>query len=282
MKIEQLRQEIESFEAEISSLEKELAAVGGRTLQLASGESNATTISKTIRSEAQRVIEQQSIVQGLRNAIAELNSRLQPKKIQLGELEAQQLRQHRLERVDEGRSRLRGKFTDVEKVAESLKNLFFELKAIALEYERDFAQVHPPGSGNIVLNTASLLNYEAIALPQLVEKDGRFILGSKYIDLFEVEKETLRMQRVQQSLAYSENHKQQMAQSKQRRLDEEMLIARKEREAFIHQKQEQLQTLINKKGWALRGQAATNPSEFDGVIAKLQTEIADLDKIKQE
>jgi chromosome segregation ATPase len=85
-KIDELRQEIKSFEVEISSLEKELAAVGGRTLQLASGDSNATAISKAIRSEAQRLIQQQPVVQGLRDAIAELNSRLQPKKYSLTNL----------------------------------------------------------------------------------------------------------------------------------------------------------------------------------------------------
>jgi hypothetical protein len=87
----------------------------------------------------------------------------------------QQLKQHRLEQIEEGRSKLRAKFNDVEQLAESLKNLFFELKAIALEYEKDFAQVYPPGSGERQLNRASLLNYEGIFLPQLTEVSDRFI-----------------------------------------------------------------------------------------------------------
>lgn len=280
-KIDELRQEIKAFESEIANLQAELAAVGGLTLKLASSES-ASDISSSVRGEAVRVIERQPILKGIKDAIAELNSRLQPKKVQLGELEKQKAQQHQLERIEEGRAKLRAKFADVEEAAESLKNLFFELKAIALEYEKDFAEINPPGSGNIVLNTASLLNYEAIALPQLVEKGGRFILGSKYIDLFEVEKEALKRQRLEQSQAWRQNHDEQIAQAQRERAEAQMLVARKERESFIDQKQEQLKTLINQRAWSLHGQAITNPSQFDGAITKLEAEIENLDKFKQE
>ncbi len=280
-KIDELRQEIKSFEVEISSLEKELAAVGGRTLQLASGENSASAISKSIRQEAEQIIERQPVLKGIKDAIAELNSRLQPKKAQLGELEAQELKQHRIERIEQGRSRLRDKFADVEQAAESLKSLFFELKAIAQEYERDFAEINPPTSGGSVLNRNSLLNYEVLALPTITEENQRFILNSRFINLFEAERKAIERERLEQSQAYRDDHKQQLAQAQQRRVDEQMLVARKQSESFVNQKQEELKTLINKRAWSLNGQAATNPSEFDGAIAKLKEEIADLEKPMQ-
>jgi len=279
--IDDLRLEIESFEAEISSLQKELALVGGKTLELATSENSANAISKSIRSEAQRVIEQQPVLQGIRNAIAELNSRLQPKKLQLGELEAQELRQCRIERIEQGRSKLRAKFGDVEEAAESLKNLFFELKAIALEYEKDFAEINPPGSGNIVLNTASLLNYEAIALPKLVERDGRFILGSEFIDLFKIEKESLRQERLQQSLAWRHNHDEQVAQAQREKAEARSQTEQRERSALLKAKQIELVEIKVARANRLSSLKTADVGGFDSAIAKLEAEIENLQKAMQ-
>ncbi len=276
-KINGLRQEIESFEVEIGKLQQELAAVGGRTLQLASGDSNATAISKAIRSEAQRVIEQQPIIQGLRNAIAELNSRLQPKKAQLQELEKELLKQHRIERIEEGRAKLRAKFADVEQAAESLKNLFFELKAIAQEYKADFVEINPPTSGGSVLNRNSLLNYEVLALPTITEENQRFILNSRFINLFEAERKAIEMQRLEQSQAYSENHKQQLAQAQQRRVDEKMRVERQERSELLLTKRAELVEWQTARIERLSSLATANVTYFDDGIAKLEAEITALD-----
>ena len=80
--IDDLKQEIKSFEAEITKLEQELTVVGGFTMQLAT--SNAPSeIAKSIRTEAQQVLERQPAIKGLRDAIAELTSRLNQKQSQL-------------------------------------------------------------------------------------------------------------------------------------------------------------------------------------------------------
>ena len=173
--INDLKQEIKGFETEIAKLKQELTIIGGYTLELATS-NDPSEIAKSFRLEAQKIVDRAPAIQGIKNAIAELTSRLNQKQSQLQDLEAVELKKQRQNRIIEGRSRLRAKFADVEAAAKSLQNLYFDLKAIAAEYEKDFAQIHPPTSGGTALNRNSLLNIEPLTIPQFVEEKERQLL----------------------------------------------------------------------------------------------------------
>lgn len=278
MKIDDLKQEIKSFENEIEKLQQELTAIGGRTLELSLGASDAETISKSVRLAASQVVERQPVLKGLKDAIAELTSHLVQKQSQLQQLEAVELKQETKRRVEEGRSRLRSKFPDIETAAQSLQNLFFELKAIALEYEADFAQIHPPTSGGTALNRNSLLNYEVLALPTITEENQRFILNSRFINLFEAERKAIERQRLENSQAYRLERQREQAEIKQRELDEQLKIEEKERQSLLKSKRLQLAEYKDARRNRLAGLATANVSDFDDAIAKLEAEIENLQK----
>lgn len=276
-KIDDLRSEIKAFEDEIRKLQQELTVVGGFTMQLAT--SNAPSeIAKSIRTEAQQVLERAPAIQGLKNAISELMAQLAQKKAQLEQLEVEQLKQSRKERIEEGKSRLRSKFTDVETAAQSLQNLYFDLKAIALEYETDFAQIHPPSSGHKQLNRAALLNYELLWLPQLTEESDRFILHSKVIDIFEAEKKALQQQRLEASRSSRQNHEDMVAQLKQREVDEKMRTEREYRASLLVTKQQELKDFKSARAERLAALKTADVGGFDSAIALLQEEIEQLEK----
>ncbi|WP_009630209.1 hypothetical protein [Synechocystis sp. PCC 7509] len=275
-KIDELRQEIKAFEVEITKLQAELLAASQIAPPMQSNSPEA--IANAFRSAAVVTHERIADVQGIRNAIAELTARLAQKKSQFEELEVQQLKQLREKRIEEGKQKLRAKFGDVEKMAEALEGLYFGLKAIALEYEKDFAQIHPPTSGGTALNRNSLLNIEPLTIPHFVEEKDRFVLSNKFFDLFEAEKEALQRQRIEASIRSQQNHQDLLAQIKQRELDKQRALEQQERAAFIAQKQEQLQTMKSQRGWDMRGQAATNFHPLHDAIASLEAEIENLEK----
>lgn len=277
--IDDLRSEIKAFEDEIGKLEQELGVVGGRTLQLATS-TDPSAIATAVREQAQQVVERQPILKGIRDAIAELTSHLVQKQAQLDQLAAQQLKEDRVKRIEEGRSRLRAKFSDIETAAQSLQNLYCDLKAIALEYETDFAQVYPPSSGHKQLNRAALLNYELLWLPQLTEESDRFILHSKVVDIFEEEKRLLKQQRLENSLAWRQNHEQQMAEIKQRELDEQLRIEKLERAALLKLKTSELEKFKLARAERLAGLKTARVGDFDDAIASLEVEILSLQEAK--
>lgn len=275
--IDDLKQEIQSFEAEIAKLQQELTVVGGFTMQLAT--SNAPSeIAKSIRADAQQVLERQPAIKGLRDAIAELTSRLNQKQSQLQELEVVKLKKHRQDRIIEGQSRLRAKFSDVEAVAQSLQNLYFDLKAIALEYEPDFAQIHPPTPGGIALNRNSLLNIEPLTIPHFAEEKDRFVLSNKFFDLFSAERELLQKQREEAGRRSKQNHEDMLAQIKQRELDKQRAIEEKERQLLLPIKRSQLAEYKDARRNTLAGLKTANVSDFDDAIASLEVEIESLQK----
>jgi hypothetical protein len=276
-KIDDLQLEIKSFETEIQKLQAELTAVGGFTMKLAS--SNAPSeIAKSIRTEAQQVLERQPALKGLRDAIAELNCRLRPKKAQLQELEKELLKQHRIERIEEGRSRLRSKFGDVETMAQSLENLYLNLKAIALEYEEDFSQINLPTSGGAALNRNSLLNIEPLYLPHFVEEKDRFVLSNKFFDLFQQERRLIEQQRLEQSRLYRQDQQSQWAEIKQKQSEEKLRTEREYRASILSTKQLQLRDFKSARSERLSSLKTADVAGFDSAIAKLEQEIENLEK----
>lgn len=274
-RIDELKNEIQSYELEIAKLQQELAAAGGRTVELATS-TEPSAIATAIRTEAVRIVEQQPILRGIQDAIAQLTSRLTQKKSQLQQLETAELKQQRLQRVEQGKSELRAKFSDIEKVAESLKNLFLELKEIALKYEKDFAEIHPPSSGHRQLNRAGLLNYEVLWLPQITEVDDRFILSSKVVDLFEAEKKAVQQQRLEASRRSRQSHQEMIAEIQQRERQQREQVEAQEREQVLGLKHKQLAEAKKARRDRLVGLPNANVTYFDDIIAALETEIVSL------
>ncbi|MBA2748626.1 MAG: hypothetical protein H0U45_07750 [Tatlockia sp.] len=273
--IDDLRLEIKSFEFEIQKLQQELSANSQIAPKAVSNSPEA--IAAAFRSAAVATTERIADVQGIRGAIAELTDRLQPKKIQLGELEAQELKQHRLKRIEEGKKKLRAKFTDVEKMAESLQSFYFELKAITSQYETDFATIHPPTNSGAVLNRNSLLNFGLLMVPELLENDGRFLVKSKPFDVFKSEKEALRRERIEASRRSRQNHEDMVAQLKQREVDEKMRTEREYRASLLSTKQLELSGFKSARADRLASLKTANVSDFDNAIASLEAEITALE-----
>lgn len=275
-KIDELRQEIKAFEDEIASLQQELTAISGIRSPQASSESSPLQVAQAVRQEVQKSVEQQPLLKGLRDAIAELTSRLVQKQSQLQELEAAELKKHRQGRITEGQVRLRSKFADVEVAAKSLQNLYFELKAIASEYEKDFSQINPPTTGGTVLNRNSLLNYERLMLPTIKEENQRFILSSKAIDIFEEEKRLLKQQQLENSRFYRLERQRELAEISRQKADEEARIEQEDRQTLLKYKTSQLAEYKDARRNRLAGLATANASDFDDAIAQLEIEIAKL------
>jgi tRNA U55 pseudouridine synthase TruB len=280
-KIDDLQLEIKSFESEIANLQAELVAVGGRTLELSLGESDAETISKSVRLAAAQVVERQPVLRGLKDAIAELSSRLIQKQSQLEELEVVELKQSRKKRIEQGKSLLRAKFADVETAAQSLQNLYFNLKAIALEYEKDFAEINPPTSSGAVLNRNSLLNIEPLYLPHFVEEKDRFVLSNKFFDLFQQERRLIEQQRLDQSRLYRQDQERQWAEIKQKQAEEKLRTEREYRASLLSTKQLELKDFKSVRSERLSSLKTADVGRFDSAIAKLKEEIADLEKPMQ-
>ncbi len=276
-KIDELRQEIKAFSDEIEKLQQELAAAGGRTLQLATSV-EPSAIATAVREQAQSLVQQQPILQGIQDAIAELGSRLQQKKLQLQELEIAELKRQRAQRVEEGRSLLRAKSANVEQAAEALKSLFFELKALVREYEEDFSHIYPPTPVRRELNTASLLNFGLLTIPTLTENDGRFLLKSQALDVFESEKAALQKQRLEASRRSRQNHEDMVAQLKQREADEKLRTEREYRASLLISKRQELKDFVAARSDRLLALKTADVGGFDSAIASLQEEIEQLEK----
>jgi hypothetical protein len=278
--IDVLQLEIKSFEIEIQKLNQELTEVGGFTLRLAS--SNAPSeIAKSIRTEAQQVLERQPVIKGLRDAIAELTSRLEQKQSELEKLEKEQQKQSRKKRIEQGKSLLCSKSADVEQAAESLKNLFLELKSLAREYEGDFNQINPPTSSRQILNTASLLNFGMLTTPTLTQNDGRFLLSSQAFDVFESKKEALRRERVEVSRISKEYNDQMMLELRRRENDEKMRVDREYKTSLLISKRQELKDFLAARADRLLSLKTANVDDFNNAIASLEVEIESLQKPMQ-
>jgi predicted RNase H-like nuclease (RuvC/YqgF family) len=230
-KIDALRREIESFEAEISSLQKELARVGGKTLELATSENSASAISKSIRQEAEQIVERQPVLRGIKDAIAELTSRLNEKQSQFEQLQSELEKQERVKRVEIAKQQLREHIEKVDDIASLLESEYLLLKTIYKESNADFKALGSAEPGSYAYGMNQLINFEFLRLPVLHEKDGSFILSSRVFDLFGSEQKARQQEQAAQSRAYREDREREWAQIKQREAEKKLrtwvdLIAR--------------------------------------------------------
>jgi hypothetical protein len=279
VKIDELRQEIKSFEIEIEKLQQQLVVAGGRTLQLATGNS-PSDISQFVQAEAKRIVDNQPVLRGLKDAIVELNNRLAQKKVEFQELEAVELKQSRKKRIEEGQQKLRAKVRDVGTAAQSLESLYFELKAITAEYEQDFNCLYPPTPSRQMLNRTSLLNFGLLTIPTLTENDGQFLLNSQALDVFESEKAALQKQRQEASRRSQQNHDDMMAQLRQREADEKLRTEREYRASLLISKRQELKDFVAARSDRLLTLKTADVGGFDSAIAKLQEEIENLESMQ--
>lgn len=184
----ELRSQIADYQTELAKLQSELKQLTQPKAD-PQPDSSPIAIASAIRQSAKDTAEKHLLVQGIQDAIAELTSAVEWRQAQLADLEKEELRQSHLERIEEGKQKIRAQVDEVENAAENLKTLFMNLRFLAAEYESDFSALHPPSSGTITLNTAHLLNYGVLSVPQLVEREGRFTLSCIRFDPFQVEKQ---------------------------------------------------------------------------------------------
>jgi DNA-binding protein H-NS len=275
-KIDDLQLEIKSFESEIANLQAELAAAGGVSLRLASGES-ANNISLSIRAEAIRLIETQPVIRGLRDAIAELTSHLNQKQIQVQELEKQQQQQDRLKRVEQAKQKLRQHIEKVDNIASLLQSEFLLLKAIYQESNADFKALGSAEPGSYAYGMNQLIHFEFLRLPVLHEKDGSFILSSRVFDLFGPEQKAKQEEQAARSRVYRENHERETAEIKQRELEEKLRTEREYRASLLVTKQQELKDFKSARTDRLASLKTADVGGFDSAIASLEAEITALE-----
>jgi DNA repair exonuclease SbcCD ATPase subunit len=276
-KIDDLQLEIKSFETEIQKLQAELTAVGGFTMKLATSTA-PSEIAKSIRTEAQQVLERQPALKGLRDAIAELTSRLKQKQVQLQKLQVVELKEARKERVENAKQKLREQFERVDDIASLLESAYYDLKAIYKEANPDFKALGSAEPGSYSYQIHQLINFDFLQVPVLVEKSGAFTLGSRTINLFEAEQKAVKDEQTARSRDYRLEREQEWAEAKQQKKDEEARIELEDRAALLKYKQSEVAGAKAERKRLLDSLATMNVSGFDRVIFQLEAEIENLKK----
>ncbi|MGL4621485.1 MAG: hypothetical protein ACRCZS_20900 [Chroococcidiopsis sp.] len=274
--IQRLTNEIESYQQELTKLKTELSAASQVIPKVQSD--SAADISSAFRAAAVATHERASDIQGIRNAIAELTTRLNQKQIQFEELEKEQQKQARVKRVEAAQQKLREQVEKIDDIASLLESAYYDLKAIYKEANSDFKANGSAAPGSYAYGMHQLIHFEFPRLPVLIEKDGSFTLGSRVFDLFEPEKKAEQAERAARSRAYRLERERELTEIKQRELDEKLRIERQEAAALLKNKRSQLEAFRAERARWLAGLATANVSDFDDAIAKLEAEIENLQK----
>lgn len=274
MKIDDLKQEIKSFEAEIGKLQQELSANSQIAPKAASASPEA--IAAAFRSAAVATQKQIADVQGIRGAIAELTSGLAQKQVQLQKLEMEQLKQARTERVETAKQKLREQIERVDDIASLLESTYLELKAIYKEANPDFKALGSAQPGSYAYQIHQLIHFDFLRVPVLVEKSGAFTLGSRTINLFEAEQKAVKDEQTARSRDYRLEQERQWAEAKQQKADEEARIQQEDRAALLKYKQLEVAGAKAERKRLLDSLATMNVSGFDRVIFQLEAEITKL------
>ena len=276
MKIDDLKQEIKSFEAEIGKLQQELSANSQIAPKAVSASPEA--IADAFRSAAVATHERIADVQGIRGAIAELTSRLAQKQVQLQKLESVELKQARIERVQTAKQKLREHVEKIEDIASLLELAYYDLKALYKEANPDFKALGSAEPGSYSYQLHQLINFDFLQVPVFVEKSGAFTLGSRAIDLFAPERKAVRDEQMARSRDYRLEQERQWAEVKQQKADEEARIQQEDRAALLKYKQSEVAGAKAERKRLLDSLATMNVSGFDRVIFQLEAEIESLQK----
>jgi hypothetical protein len=279
-KIDELRLEIKSFEDEIAKLKQELNAASQVAPRMESG--SAIDISNAYRVAAVATHERIADVQAIRGAIAELNSRLTQKQTQFEELQRERQKQERVKQVEIAKQQLRQHIEKVDNIASLLQSEFLALKVIYQQSNADFKALGSAEPGSYSYSIHQLIHFEFLKLPVLHEKDGSFILSSRIFDLFGPEQKAKQEEQAARSREWRENHEREMAEVKQKQIEQRSQIERQERKSLLINKQSELAEFQAARTERLSSLASANVNYFDDAIAKLKEEIETLDKIKQE
>lgn len=257
--IEQLRLEITAYEDELGKLQNELSELSKH------------------KAQAQQTVEQRPVIQGLQNAIAELDSRLKSKQRQLSELERQREVRLRRQRLEEGRAAVRAKIADIQKRCGQLKSEYLELKQLELRFGSDFRLELNRSYGGLN-EIDALVMFRGLTLPELkeVKQTGNFALTCSFFDPWAEERlqeraaQTARLSQIQaQTKAQVAADQQQRAAQKQRQEQERLENLLKIKQSEL---KEALSTQAEWKSQAKRG-VALDFSRINGYIAGLEAEI---------
>lgn len=284
--IEQLQVEIEHFQAQITKLQSELSDLS-KPQSLPQSDS-PDAIASAIRQAAQQTIERQPMIRGLQDAITELTARVNQKQAELNQLEQQQEAEQRRLRLEQGRAEVRAKIADIDDLARQMKAKFLQLKELEQQYGPDYrAQLtRSPFSGNRI---DPLIAFHNLSLPELVEKNGAFVMQCRPVDMWAQEKLQQRGQWALNLSRIQTNAEQEVAAQRQRQAAERNAEERQRLENLLSVKQSELQstqgTRLEWERQISRG-VRLDTSRMNGYIHTLETEIqkiqSQLDGLKAE
>ncbi len=271
----ELRSQISDYEIELGKLQSELKQLTQSKPDLQPN-SSPGAIASAIRQSAKDTAEKQLLVRGIQDAIAELTSALEWRQEQLAQLEKEQIRESRLERIEQGREKVRAQISEVENAAENLKTLFMNLRFLAAEYSEDFSTVYPPTAGGITLNTAYLLNYGALSIPKLVEENGRFVLTCVRFDPFQAEKDRHLQEVRERDAKIHREGAQMLARLQQEKIQQERHRQRENLTLQMEGKRQHLENLYAHKR-KLTSWGGTNFDVVNGSIGELIQQIRQIE-----
>lgn len=187
-----MRNKIITLEAEISAIKSEISRLQQQEQQLkkdlpvAIYQGDPARFSVDTKVASEKLSIQEPKLGWIADAIAALEGQLPAKIAALIELKKQEEDQARRQRLEDGKTRLRAKAKDVETAAALLESLYLEFKSIHSECSGDFrSEYYIAGS---YLPWDSLLGFQNLCIPKLVESHGRFTLIGENFDVFAAEK----------------------------------------------------------------------------------------------
>lgn len=183
-----LESQISSINEEINSL-KEQANKLKQDIHTPQYAGDVKQFGKEVKSASQTLVAHQPQIEMIEEAIANLQSSLPAKTAALAELKKEQIRQQRLTRLDEGRGLLRQKINQVEELAKTLADAYFELKTIQMEHDVDFKAIYPPSIGSQILGRSSFVNFHNLMVPTMFEEVGLFVVSAIPFDVFAQERQ---------------------------------------------------------------------------------------------
>lgn len=268
---EHLKQEITDYEKELKKLQGELAAV---TRNNTPTQANSPSgIASAIRAAAVETHERAVDVQGLRDAIAALQTGLGQKQQQLADLVKQQQRQQAEERSNKGLKILREIAVEVESLGQQLQQCFYKAKAISNEYSSDsrLARNLSPQHFNAysdVLDTTGL-----ICTPTLSETGGRFFIGLDTLDLMAMEKEQARLAEAQKFSAIARESEAAVQRQQEQAAAIHAASERERLNSLLRIKRDELSVAEDTRAsWKTHG-GNMNFDRVDALISRLEAEI---------
>lgn len=273
-KIITLESEIAAIQNEIGKLkEQETQLKTNLSLPVYSGDPARFSVDTKVASEKLSI--EKPKLGWIADAIAALEGQLPAKKAALLELQKEQGNQARRQRLEDGKTRLREKSKEVEELAASLESLYLEFKAIHSEYSGDFrSEFYVAGA---YLPWDSLLGFQNLSVPKLVESHGRFTLIGENFDVFAAEKQAADLKERQAYASRLVESERTKNEADRRRKNEIIQQEIRQLSDTLSMKQKELDLAEETRAdWVKHKYGESNLSRADFYISGLNVEVTEL------